>query len=137
MLKHITQKSDKGDCIVSCIAMYCGVDYDRVMKSVPPDVIPHGLWIQEAMHSIEKISGKVPALSYYNDIMIQQISRFEFPKKPAIYGCLRIEAGNVFHYVVSDGEYFYDPMLPDSIPLSAAKLDYHSGWLVTSMITGP
>lgn len=136
MLQHIPQKADDGDCIVTCIALYCGVDYDRVMESVPPDVIPHGMWLVEVLHTIEKITVKVPSITSYSNNMIQQVSRFEFPKKPAIYGCWRIEA-NIWHYVYSDGERFYDPLLPDSIPLSAAKTDYHSGWLVMSMITDP
>jgi hypothetical protein len=136
MLEHIPQKADEGDCIVTCIALYCNVDYDRVMQSVPSDVIPYGMWVPSVLEAIEKISNKVPSVTTYNGRMIQQISRFDFLKKPAIYGCWRIEAG-VWHYVFSDGERFYDPLLPDSIPLSAAKTDYHSGWLVMSMITDP
>lgn len=134
MLEHITQKADSGDCAVPCIALYCNVPYERVMQSVPPDVYEHGLWLAEVLHTIEKISNVTPSMSYYNDKSIRQLSRYEFPKQAAIYGCLRIEAGNTFHYVFSDGEYLHDPLLPDAISLSSAKTDYHSGWLIVAKI---
>lgn len=132
--KHIPQTAPEGDCTVSCLALYCNVSYERVMQSVPADVIPHGLWIAEMLHAIEKIDNSVPAVVSYNGKRIIQLSQFQFPKNRVILGVLRTEAGGAFHYVFSDGQYFYDPMLPDSITIEQAKLDYHSGWAIVSVI---
>jgi hypothetical protein len=129
-MKHVVQRSPDGDCIVSALAMYCGVSVERVMQSVPPDVVPHGMWIPEVLHAIEKIDNTVPASTYYNGKRAIQLSQFQFPKQRIILGVLRLEAGNVWHYIFSDGEYFYDPLLPDRISLEQAKTDYHSGWSI-------
>lgn len=132
-MNHIPQTVPYGDCIVSAIAMFCGVSYERVMQSVPPDVIPHGMWYAEVLHAIEKIENAAPSLTSYLNQQVKQLSQFEFPPCRAIYGVIRIESG-AFHYVFSDGEYLYDPLLPDKITLEQAKLDYHSGWLVVGII---
>lgn len=134
-MNHVTQLSDSGDCGVACLAIFCHVPYKRVMESVPSDVIPHGLWLPEVLHAVEKITTKVPSLTYYNDQKIQQLSRYEFPQEMAIYGVLRLEANSAFHYVCCDGSYLYDPMLPDKITLDHAKLDYHSGWAIIARIS--
>ncbi len=134
-MQHVTQKADTGDCGVAAIAMLCGVSCDRVMESVPPDVIPHGLWIPELQHAIEKITGKATTITFHNENTIQQLSRYELKKEPAILAVFRLEAGNAFHYVATDGEYFYDPLLPTKIELLQARTDYHSGWAVLAKIT--
>jgi hypothetical protein len=135
-MKHIPQKAPDGDCGVCCAALFLNQSYEEIMQSVPPDVIPHGLWIPELCHTIKKRADIDVAVVTYNKDLFQ-ISQFDFPKEPVILGVLRLEAGNVFHYVFSDGVYLYDPMLPDKITLNQAKTDYHSGWLVVSMIKNP
>lgn len=132
-MKHIAQNFDSGDCGVACIAMVTATPYDRVMLSVPPDVADYGLWIPEVLHCLKKITGTEWTLKLFTTDF-PQLSRFEFPLEPAIVGVLRIEHGNVFHYVASDGEYLYDPLLPDRILITDAQLDYHSGWLVNCVI---
>jgi hypothetical protein len=136
-MNHIPQTAPYGDCIVSAIAMYCDVSYERVMQSVAPDVIPEGMWYAEVLHAIEKITRETSSLTSYLNQQIKQVSQFEFPKEKAIYGVLRAELGYTFHYVCCDGENFYDPLLPESITLKQAKTDYHSGWLVVAMIKRP
>lgn len=69
MTTHIKQRG-YADCGVSCIAMFCNVDYERVLASVPPDVYFHGLYAGEILHAIKKISGRktgyieVPSISF-------------------------------------------------------------------------
>jgi hypothetical protein len=125
-----------GDCTVAVLAMFLEQSYEEIMQSVPPDVIPYGLWVPEMCHVIKKRSGIDAAVVMYNGDF-KQVSQFEFPKEPAIYGVMRIEAGNVWHYIYCDGENFHDPMLPEAITLEQAKTDYHSGWLVACMIKKP
>jgi hypothetical protein len=132
---HISQLARDGDCGVCAIGMVIDQSYEEVMKSTPPDVVPHGLWIPEVCHIIKKRTGKDVAVVTYNKDL-PQLSQYDFGSDRAIYGVLRIEAGNVFHYVVSDGEYFHDPMLPQRISVLNAKTDYHSGWAIVCKISG-
>ena len=132
---HISQRARDGDCGVCCIGMVIGQTYEEVMQSTAPDVIPHGLWIPEVCHIIKKRTGKDVAVTTYNKDL-PQLSQYDFGSEKAIYGVLRLEAANVFHYVASDGEYFHDSLLPDRIPLKQAKTDYHSGWAIVCKISG-
>lgn len=129
-MNHIPQKFPDGDCIVCCIAMALNVTYERVMQSVAPDVVPHGMWYGEVLHTIKKITGDDWAITQYTSPM--QLSQYKFPSHACIYGVVRTEAADAYHYIVSDGEYLYDPLLPEKILLFDAKLDYHSGWQIVA-----
>lgn len=133
---HIPQKFDEGDCIVSCLAMFLSESYEDVMQSIPPDVVPHGLWIYEVLHVIKKRSDVNASLVSYTP-PLPQLSRYDIPKEPCILGMMRIEHDYAFHYVYSDGIYFHDPLLPNKITVEQAKTDYHSGWLVYCLIKNP
>lgn len=128
-MEHIPQKFKEGDCGIATIALATNVTYERVLESVAPDACQHGIWVAELLHSLKKITGEEWSTKYYSTTF-PQLSQYEFPKCPAVYGVIRLEAGNKWHYVFSDGEYFYDPLLPDKITIEQAKLDYHSGWCI-------
>ena len=135
-MKHIPQRYDTGDCGVASLAMFLDQSYEDIMQSVPPDVVPYGLWIYEKLHVIKK-RANIDALWVSYTAPLIQLSRYEIPKEPWILGIMRIEHDYAFHYVYSDGVYFHDPLLPNKITVEQAKTDYHSGWLIYCLIKNP
>jgi hypothetical protein len=131
-MNHIQQKVADGDCGVAAIAILTGKTYDNVMYYVPPCVYEFGLWIVYIPYALMAITGEAWGIKYYAAPLVKQLSMFDFPKEPTMYGIYRPDG--VFHYIVSDGEYLYDPLLPNRITLEQARLDYHSGWTIYAEI---
>lgn len=118
-MNHIKQKAVYGDCGVAAIAMVTNVNYERVIQSVPPDVIPFGLWHAEVLHALKKITNKTWSLKEFVTTY-PLVKDYEFPMQNCIYGVTIPEMGNTFHYIACDGKIFYDPSM--NLPLLLADV---------------
>lgn len=130
--RFVPQKAETGDCGASCIAMVCDVTYERVMESVPPDIIPHGLWYAEVFHALKKVSGRDWSIKEFTTTPVR-LQDLNFPDEPVILAVTKPEAGYVFHYVAADGFLFYDPYQLEPITVSEAK-EVHGKWNVLALI---
>ena len=136
-MNHVQQKLPEGDCGVAVLAIVTNTSYERVLQSVAPDAVTHGLWYSEMLHALLKITGKhwgVIDFTTDSAFKIQPTIRdYKFSDMPVILGIVRPDAGYIFHYIaIAEGQ-LHDPLLPDALPLESAKTGYHGDWIIQSV----